>query len=65
MVHVKSFNSWKALGYSIKKGSKAIWFNSDNEPMFSNDQVQKNDKFEYELDAQEDADFGSAMGIDW
>ena len=35
----KTFNEWSTLGYKINKGSKAVGFSINGEPLFTSEQV--------------------------
>lgn len=38
-METKSFKQWNNHGYRIAKGSKAVGFNDQGEPLFTSDQV--------------------------
>ena len=58
-----TFKEWNEAGFRVCKGEKAAGRNEAGLPVFTERQVEE--MRHYTLTDQEDADFGSAMGIDW
>ena len=55
---LRTFQEWKSLNYSVKKGEKSIQRNTDGVPLFDYSQVRENYKHEWEgVDYLADAEF--------
>ena len=37
----RTFKQWNSLGYNVRKGSKAVGFNDNNEALFDDSQVKE------------------------
>lgn len=55
---LRTFQEWKSLNYSVKKGEKSMQRNADGVPLFNYNQVTENYKHEWEgVDYLADAEF--------
>lgn len=59
-IEIKTFNEWSAMGFRIRKGSKACGFTDDNEALFREDQVYDTRYIDGDQDMQEDYDLYEA-----
>ncbi len=54
----RTFEEWRSLNYSVKKGEKSRHKNKDGIPLFNHDQVRENYKHEWQgIDYLADAEF--------
>jgi hypothetical protein len=54
----RTFQEWKSLNFSVRRGEKSCRRNKDGIPLFDHDQVKENYKHEWEgIDYLADAEF--------